>query len=137
MNRFSPTPGQRRRYSDYDTEVRESSGNRVVYRDINGVLHRFHVAIARIPSTKRFVIYNLIGCTEEERAYAQFLARTLPHGEWARFPDYWFKRRRVTGPGYKFTQQRGERVADPFVQLELEMLIDLEQAAGITTEVNA
>jgi len=137
MSRFSPTLEQRRRYSDYDTEVRQSSGNRVFYSDVDGVLHRFHVTIARIPSTKRFVIYTLIGCTEEEREYAQFLARTLPHGEWARFPDFWFKRRRVAGPGYKFTQRRGERVADPLMQLELEMLIDLEQPADITTEAKA
>ena len=127
MARFTPTPEQRRKYSHYTAEVHESV-NKVYFQDTDEGLARFIVTIARIPSTKKFIVYTRIGCSTEDKMFAERLALALPHGEWARVPEHWFKRRRASGPGYKYLQTRGGVVGDPLIQLELEMLIDADRS---------
>lgn len=128
--RFEPTPDQRRKYSGYDVEIREARRSKVrVFVDSEGIVMRVHTVVKRIPSEKKFVVLHLIGRTDDERVFGERYGDALTRGHWARYGK-WLKRRRPEGT-YYFEQMVGVPAPDPFMQLELELMIDA------TTEVTA
>lgn len=123
MAGFMPAAAERKKYSDYDVEIRDAKNNRVAVRVDNGEVVRFYARAHRIPSLKKFVVHVYIGATDEDRRRAELWAATLPTGGWAQFPDLWFKKQSATGTWF-FKQEWGSAAPDPFAQLELELMID-------------
>jgi ABC-type amino acid transport substrate-binding protein len=123
MAGFEPTAAERQKYSDYDVEIRDAKNNRVAVRVDNGEVIRFYARAHRIPSLKKFVVFVYIGATDEDRQRAERWAATLPAGGWAQFPHAWFKKRSTSGTWF-WKQEWGHIAPDPFLQLELELLID-------------
>ncbi|MCS5487397.1 hypothetical protein NY588_09685 [Curtobacterium flaccumfaciens pv. beticola] len=120
---FQPTPEERRKYSDYDVEIRDAQNNHVRIAVEDGEVIRFYARAHRIPSLKKFIVFVYLGATEQDRRRAERWAADLPAGGWAQFPLCWFKRRRPDG-SYLWKQETGVVAPDPFAQLELEMMID-------------
>lgn len=123
MTAFTPTAVERKQYADYDVEVRDArrSKVRVVIED-DGRVMRVHTVVQRVPSERKFVVLHLIGCTDEERTFGERYGAVLTRGHWARY-GCWRKRRRANG-SFMFEQLVGQNASDPFVQLELELMID-------------
>lgn len=130
MSNFIPTASERKKYADYDVEIREARRSKVrVLVDEGGVVMRIHTVVKRIPSEKKFVVLHLIGRTDEERAFGERYGAALPRGHWARYGK-WSKRRRPDGT-YYFEQLVGIAAPDPLVQLELELMIDAGSEVNI------
>ena len=133
MTAWQPTAAEKRKYAEYDVRTSTIDRPQKVYI-IDGTVFRGLFHVQRIPSQKVFRVVFPANLTARELRIAEADAARLPAGEWARFPDVWYRRRWPSGR-YFFAQTRVMAAPDPFAQLELEMLIDLEQCAAITTEV--
>jgi hypothetical protein len=120
---FTPTPEQRRKYADYEVEIRPATVNHVRISVIDGQVCRMYTRFHRVPSRKKFIVFAYIGCTPRDLAFVQAWARDLPLGSWAEFEDRWFRRKSATGHWY-WMQEIGNLAPDPFAQLELELMID-------------
>lgn len=132
MGAFLPTPAQRKKYADYAVEYRPAKSNRAhASVDENGNVIRWLFQIHRIPSEKLFVVFIYDGATPAEVERISHDCAALPYGEWARFPDRWWRSQYRRTARVFYRQTRGIRADDPFTQLELEMLIDA------TSEVTA
>ena len=135
MTAWKPTVTEQRQYADYSVTTRTSEETQKTYV-IDGVVHRGLFHAQRIPLQKVFRVYFPANLTPRERRMAEADAVRLPRGYWAMFRDVWYRKRWPSGR-YYFAQTRTYAAPDPFAQLELEMLIDLEQPASIATEVTA
>lgn len=127
---FEPTPQQRRKYSDYDVEIKDAARATAHPEVADGVVIRMLCLIRRWPRSRKFQVIVYRGVSPRERALVERWAAGLPLGGWAQFPDLWFRHRNASGRVY-FSQAQGLRVDDPLVQLELELMIDT------TSEVTA
>lgn len=131
MNRWQPTPEQRRKYADYDVVVKDAKTHRVHVTVEDGVVIRWVFEIHRYADSKTFVVFVYPGVTPEERAAIEGAAQQLPRGGWALHADLWFRRKHLTSGRIFFWQKRGGPAPDPFAQLELELMVDM------TSEVHA
>jgi hypothetical protein len=112
------------KYRDYNVEILELDHHTHVGNDSQGRLMKFTVAIHRIPSLKVFRCRIYQGLTAGERAATEHWCRSLPAGEWARFPDLW-KRAKGSSGRIFFRQHRGIPVDVDWIELELQMMIDI------------
>lgn len=114
-----------RKYANYTVEIRESARQWSVAPAENAAgLMKFLVGIYRIPSEKIFAAYVRRGLTPHERALAERWALKMPDGEWAVFPDLWVRTKDSRGV-VVFRQYRGVGVDVDFMELELQMMLDL------------
>ena len=134
MSAWKPTPAQQRQFADYSVTTRTADHPQKTYV-IDGVVHRGLFHVQRIPSQRVFLVSFPANLTPRERRMAEAEAVRLPYGYWAEFRDVWYRKRWPSGR-YYFAQTRCYAAPDPFAQVELEMLIDLEQAST-DTEVTA
>jgi hypothetical protein len=133
MSGFFPTAEQRRKYRDYDVVVRDAQTNSVYVGVEDGQVIRWTHQVYRYADSRTFVVYVYAGVTDKERASIEAEAAALPAGEWARFPDqFWFRRKHSTSGRIFFRQTRGDRAPDPFAQLELELMIDATSDTATT-----
>ena len=133
MTAWNPTVAEMRKYVGYSVRTSTADRPQKIYT-IDGNVYRGLFHVQRIPSQKVFRVVFPANLTARERRIAEAYAARLPAGEWARFPDVWYRERWPSGR-YFYAQTRVMEAPDPFAQLELEMLIDLEQAAFTATEV--
>jgi len=131
---WRPSAAECRQYADYALDERTHILNQKTY-DIGGVVHRSLFFVQRIPSQKVFRVYYMANLTPRERRQAEAAAALLPRGYWAEFRDIWYRKRWPSGRVY-FAQTITYAAPDPFAQLELEMLIDLERSQQSSTEVH-
>ncbi|GGA59439.1 hypothetical protein GCM10011490_06830 [Pseudoclavibacter endophyticus] len=90
-------------YSGYEIEEREATRSVIVDADNEaGRLARYYFALARVPQTKKIIVWHLQGSTDLERVDAlrvtERYRRLGPTPQVS--PDLW--RRRKAGPGYSF-----------------------------------
>lgn len=123
VGQFTPTEAERRKYADYAVEFRQSADRVEVDVDQGHVL-RFPARVRRVPSTKTFIVYLLAGATPLDDRLTRRVGFELPHGEWARMPDMWARRRAKNGQVF-FQQMRGYvSDDDPLLRLQDEMLLE-------------
>ncbi|MEG8035051.1 hypothetical protein QP157_06855 [Sphingomonas sp. LR61] len=118
-----PTAAERKKYADYDVEIRPAQANSVKVRVDNDEVVRFYARAHRVPSLNKFIVFTYIGSTEGDLRRTERWAKSLPAGYWAQFPNLWFKRQSAKGTWY-WMQEVGTVAPDPFAQLELELMID-------------
>ena len=135
MTAWKPTAAEQRQYADYSVTTRTAEHLQKTYV-IDGVVHRGLFHVQRIPSQRTFQVSFPANLTPRERRMAEAEAARLPHGYWAEFRDVWYRKPWPSGR-YYFAQTRTYAAPDPFAQLELEMLIDLERPASSPRGVNA
>ena len=135
MTAWKPTAAEQRQYADYSMTMRTAEHPQKTYV-IDGVVHRGLFHVQRIPSQRIFRVSFPGNLTPRERHTAEVVAARLPHGYWAEFRDVWYRKRWPSGR-YYFAQTQTYAAPDPFAQLELEMLIDLEEASSEATKVTA
>lgn len=132
MPAFIPTASERKKYADYSVQYREAKANSAhAGIDENGSVVRWLFQIHRIPAEKLFVVFIYKGATPAEVEQITRDCEALPRGEWARFPDRWWRSHYRSSGRVFYRQTRGIHATDPFAQLELEMMIDA------TSEVTA
>jgi hypothetical protein len=125
---FTPTPAEARKYALYDSVVLPSKLPDLEIRPmIEGGYGRCIYAIARIPRDKRFHVYIRGGLTPKDVAYVTDLASKLSAGWWAKFTPAAWHRHHLSDGRQIFLVSIADPVDDPFVQLELEMMVDLTQ----------
>lgn len=134
MTGWKPSAAERRQYANYALDERTHTLEQKTY-DIGGRMHRGLFYVQRIPSLKVFRIYYMANLTPGERRRAEAEAALLPQGYWAQFRDVWERRRWPSGRIYS-SQMHCYAAPDPFAQLELELLIDLDRSQQTTTEVH-
>lgn len=123
------TPAAARRYADYTTVVAEDTDYGSVIDQLDdGTWAKFYYRIFRVPSSKEFTLRMCRDATPREREHAARVLESMPSGGWSKFrPEVWFKRRSPKGY-FHWHVFGGEPLEDPLVQLELELMIDLEEA---------
>ncbi|WP_416394194.1 MULTISPECIES: hypothetical protein [unclassified Curtobacterium] len=132
MAAFAPTAQQRRKYADHGVRFRDAKANSArVGVDENGDVIRWLFQIHRVPSEKLFIVFIYQGATAAEVEQIERDCAALPNGEWARFPERWWRSHYRSSSRVFYRQTRGLRASDPLAQLELEMMIDA------TSEVTA
>ncbi|WP_159573054.1 hypothetical protein [Curtobacterium sp. 18060] len=129
MSAWAPTPAERRKYRDYTVEFRRAEHRHVHITTVDGHVGRAVALYYRIPSLKKFVVYDYPGTSDRERRQIEQWGLALPSGEWARFADVW-ERRQILGR-VVFTQQIVTFADDPFAQLELELMIDADSEVSV------
>lgn len=115
--------GARNRYSDYSTEERPDTKHLVHYSDADGGLARMHFRAWRVPSQKLFIIRHFADATPTDRAFAKRWLERMPNGGWEGLPAQ-HARKFWNVTHYVYQVPLGHLVSDPFLQLELEMMID-------------
>jgi hypothetical protein len=130
MSAFTPTTAERKKYADYDVEIRPARNNQVRVDVMDGEVIRVCTRAHRVPALKKFVVYVYIGADAADVTFIEKWSRSLPRGGWAKFADHWRRRKSKNGR-WKYVLEVGRVAPDPFAQLELEMMIDA------TSEVSA
>lgn len=123
MAGFEPTAAERKKYADYDVEIRPARKNRVRVAVIDDEVVRLCTRAHRVPAMKKFVVYVYIGADVSDVAFIEKWARNLPRGGWAQFADQWWRRKSQNGH-WNYVLEVGRVAPDPFAQLELELMID-------------
>lgn|GEM_PF-3035495 len=114
------------KYASYTLIVDEKpSANKVRYEDRGPDVLRVHFQIYRIPSLREFKLMHFVDATESDRARAEAMIPKIPglFELWER--DGIATKQRHSKGYYYWSLAVGSFVDDPFLQLELEMMIDL------------
>lgn len=124
------TPAESRKYADYTTRIGADGTFTSFVEEYPEGWAKFYYRIYRVPSRKEFVLRMAADANTRERTHAEKVLAQMPSGAWAKFdPNSWLKHRAQEGYWY-WKLIGGDNLDDPFVQLELEMMIDL--SAGVT-----
>lgn len=119
----------RGKYRDYTVRIGADYPKDVFYEYDHPTPLRVHYGVIRVPSKKEFIVRNFHDATARDRAEVERELPEIPY-TWAAVERRIPKQRAKSGVWF-WAWAFGTPTDDPFVQLELEMMIDLSQGVSL------
>ena len=123
--KFIPTPIEAAKYADYLVSFHESKRPCSVGTAVeDGRPILIYVTAFRIDSEKTFEVFIRSNASASQRNDAIVWGANLPRGGWAKPPLAWWRTKRHGKPAR--WQSLGHLVADPLLELEVELACDVD-----------